>query len=176
MLLRSPHDGIGRAFERVLIDDIRSMGRLADTGLLVIARHFGLTPEFENAAWTRLRAHRRARFGDALLAELLVRRVDFSSLPPELLAPFRPYKGLDPMEAQVLLETAANGSQLRLARILACAPKTVRRHLRAASSAGSTPSGCDATRGDDAKGHHLPNPSQVLQQGGTDETRSRITT
>jgi hypothetical protein len=63
-----------------------------------------------------------------------------------------------------------------LARILACAPKTVRRHLRAASSAGSTPSGCDATRGDDAKGHHLPNPSQVLQQGGTDETRSRITT
>jgi hypothetical protein len=122
------------SFLDLLLDMVRSGSRLPDTALLALTRHLGWASDLEEAARARFHSHERATFGDSYMAELLVRRIDISTLPVEVLAHFRAYRALDATEIDNLFSSDAHGSKRSLARIMLCDRKTIRRVLQNAHS------------------------------------------
>ena len=77
-----------------LLEGIRAGELRPETALVVLANALGLGSEIQEAAHQREQSFRLAVFGDAFVAELVIRRTALTDFPKEILAAFRPHRAL----------------------------------------------------------------------------------
>jgi hypothetical protein len=132
--------GNHNALVQVSVDLMRSSELMPVAVFLVLVRRLGLGA-IEESAWRRFREFRLAGLGDALCGEIYVRGVDRSAFGPKVLQQFRPHRALRPFEMSMLLSCHAEGSRRRLANLLGCDRKTVKRKLSMMTSSEQTARG-----------------------------------